>query len=101
MRYVCTNHPEFLRERVKSSCRPPAISFNKTPLHVACIFQAPKDVISLMLNANHDAIREADESGKLPLHRAASSSIICASFELLSYWSRPIPGLFLMKTAPI
>ena len=91
MRYVCTNHPEFLRERVKSSCRPPAISFNKTPLHVACIFQAPKDVISLMLNANHDAIREADESGKLPLHRAASSSRICASFEVIELLIKAYP----------
>eukprot|EP00814_Leptocylindrus_danicus_P016127 CAMPEP_0116032382 /NCGR_PEP_ID=MMETSP0321-20121206/18132_1 /TAXON_ID=163516 /ORGANISM="Leptocylindrus danicus var. danicus, Strain B650" /LENGTH=683 /DNA_ID=CAMNT_0003507799 /DNA_START=348 /DNA_END=2399 /DNA_ORIENTATION=+ len=83
VRDACIAHPELLRDRVESSRRPPAISFNKTALHVACIFQAPKDVISVMLEANHDAIREIDESGKLPLHRAVSSSGMCASFDVI------------------
>mmetsp|Transcript_23487 Transcript_23487/g.36201 ORF Transcript_23487/g.36201 Transcript_23487/m.36201 type:complete len:683 (-) Transcript_23487:81-2129(-) len=97
VRDTCIAHPELLLDRVESSRRPPAISFNKTALHVACIFQAPKDVISVMLEANHNAIREIDESGKLPLHRAVSSSGMCASFDVIELLVKAYPRSILTR----
>ena len=97
MTRLCAEQPHRVSEKVESSRRPPAISFNKTHLHVACIFQAPKDVISDLLNAHHDAIREKDESGKLPLHRAVSSSGICASFEVIELLVKAYPTSISIK----
>jgi len=45
-------------------------------LHVACIRNAPLDIIQLLLKLNPDAIRATDPDGMLPLHYACSSPTV-------------------------
>ncbi len=46
--------------------------FSPTPLHLACLYQAPPDLIELLIDANPDALLLQDHDGLTPLHLAMS-----------------------------
>ncbi|KAL3940789.1 MAG: hypothetical protein SGBAC_004727 [Bacillariaceae sp.] len=45
------------------------------PLHIACTWHAPEDIIASLLNADKSSCKVQDELGNLPLHSAAFSGI--------------------------
>ena len=54
-----------------------------TPLHVACRFKAPVDILRLLVQANPDALSTADDTEALPLHVACRSNVSIDDIQFL------------------
>ena len=66
---VCEQCPDQVCQRIISkSNRTQAVYLSKLPIHFACKFDAPKEVIVTLLEIYPNGIKEVDEKGALPLH---------------------------------
>jgi len=73
----CKQHPSEAKQwLVSRSARTGKVLFRKLPLHIACTFGAPKELVYALTEAYPEAVNLADESGKLPLHSVFNSGIL-------------------------
>lgn len=73
----CKQHPSEAKQwLVSRSARSGKVLFRKLPLHIACTFGAPKELIYALTEAYPESVNLADESGKLPLHSVFNSGIL-------------------------
>ena len=63
-------------------------SFERTPLHVACMNQPDIDTIMMLIDVYPKAINLPDKVGRLPLHTACANQ---ASLEVIEYLLRQDP----------
>ena len=66
---ICNEYPDQVSQCVVSrSSRNNTIFLRKLPIHFACQFSAPKEVIMNLLDIYPEGIRAKDERGRLPVH---------------------------------
>jgi len=66
---VCEQCPDQVCQWIiTKSNRTQAVYLRKLPIHFACKFHAPKEVIVTLLEIYPNGIKEIDEKGALPLH---------------------------------